>query len=64
MGLAFWENGRIAPPFFQSCPYTWEGEIFHSSQSLEISFSSNFFAEIRVLLDLHIHHWDFCSMKM
>jgi hypothetical protein len=22
MGHAFWENGCIAPPFFEPCPYT------------------------------------------
>jgi hypothetical protein len=31
MGLAFWENGCTTLPFFEACPYTWEGEIFHSS---------------------------------
>jgi hypothetical protein len=40
MGLAFWENGCIALPFFEPCPYTWEGEIFHSSWRLEILFFS------------------------
>ena len=38
MGLGFWENGRTTLPFFEPCPYTWEGEIYHSSWSLEISF--------------------------
>jgi hypothetical protein len=28
MGLAFWENGCTTLPFFEPCPYTWEGEIF------------------------------------
>jgi hypothetical protein len=31
MGLAFWESGCITLPFFEPCPYTWKGEIFHSS---------------------------------
>jgi hypothetical protein len=61
MGLAFWENGCTAPPFFEPCPYTWEGEIFQSSWSLEISLFSNFFAKIRVHMDLHIHLWIFVS---
>jgi hypothetical protein len=38
MGLAFWENGCTTLPIFEACPYTWEGEIFHSLWSLEISF--------------------------
>jgi hypothetical protein len=40
--LAFWENGCIAFPFFEPCPYTWKGEIFHSSWSLEIPFFFKF----------------------
>jgi hypothetical protein len=40
--LVFWENGCRVLPFFEPCPYTWKGEIFHSSWSLEISFFSNF----------------------
>jgi hypothetical protein len=43
MGLAFWKNGCITPPFFEPYPYIWEGKIFHSSWSLEILFSSIFF---------------------
>jgi hypothetical protein len=43
MCLAFWENGCIAPPFFEACLYTWKGEILHSSWSLEISIFSNCF---------------------
>jgi hypothetical protein len=43
MGLAFWENGYTAPPFFEACPYTWKCSINHSSWSLEISFSFKFF---------------------
>ena len=39
--LAFWKNGCTVPPFFEACPYTWKGEIFHSSWSLEISFFFN-----------------------
>jgi hypothetical protein len=46
MGLAFWENGCTTLPFFEACPYTWEGEIFHFSWSLEISFFSNFFLNL------------------
>jgi hypothetical protein len=46
--LAFWENVYIAPPFFEACPYTWEGEIFHSSWSLEILFFFNFKAKNRI----------------
>jgi hypothetical protein len=42
MGLAFWENGCTTLPFFEACPYTLEGEIFHFSWSLEISFFSKF----------------------
>jgi hypothetical protein len=42
MGLAFWENGCTALPFFEPYPYTWKGEIFHISWSLEISFSFYF----------------------
>jgi hypothetical protein len=42
MGLAFWENGCTTLPFFEPCPYTWKGEILHSSWSLEISFFSKF----------------------
>ena len=38
MGLAFWKNGCTTLPFFEACPYTWEGEIFHHSWSLKISF--------------------------
>jgi hypothetical protein len=38
MGLAFSENGCTIIPFFEPCPYIWEGEIFHSSWNLEISF--------------------------
>jgi hypothetical protein len=48
MGLAFWKNGCIALPSFEPCPYTWEGEIFHSSWSFKISFFSKKFAKIRV----------------
>jgi hypothetical protein len=40
MGQAFRKNGCTAFPFFEPCPYTWEGENFHSSWSLEISFFS------------------------
>jgi hypothetical protein len=41
--------GSDLPPFLNFCPYTWEGEIFHSSRSLEISiFIKKFFAKIRV----------------
>jgi hypothetical protein len=39
-GQQFWENGCAVLPFFEPCPYTWKGEIFHSSWSLEISFFS------------------------
>jgi hypothetical protein len=39
-----WHFGRIALPFCDACPYTWEGEIFHSSWSLEISIFSKFFS--------------------
>jgi hypothetical protein len=42
MGLGFWESGCTTFPFFEACPYTWEGEIFHSSWSLEILFCSKF----------------------
>jgi hypothetical protein len=38
MGLAFWESGCTTLPFFEPCPYTWKGEIFHFSWNLEISF--------------------------
>jgi hypothetical protein len=38
MGLVFWENGCTTLPFFEPCSYIWEGEIFHSSWSLEICF--------------------------
>jgi hypothetical protein len=27
---------------FEPCPYTWKGEIFHSSWSLEILLFKNF----------------------
>jgi hypothetical protein len=40
MGLAFWENEGIAPPFFEACPYIWKCSIFHSSWRLEISLLS------------------------
>jgi hypothetical protein len=64
MGLAFWKSGCTTLPFFDTCPYTWKGEIFHFSWSLEISFFSYFiFAKLRVQLDLHSHHWDFCLLK-
>jgi hypothetical protein len=44
MSLAFRENGCTALPFFEPCSYTWNGEIFHSSWSLEILFYfPNFF---------------------
>jgi hypothetical protein len=42
MGLAFGENGCTTLPFFEPCPYNWEGEIFHFSWSLGILFFSNF----------------------
>jgi hypothetical protein len=42
MGLALSKNGCTIP-FFEPCPYTWKGEIFHSSWSLEISFFSKMF---------------------
>jgi hypothetical protein len=61
--MAFWENGCTELPFFEACPYTWEGDIFHSPWSFEISFFPNFFPKVRIYLDLHIHHWDFCFMK-
>jgi hypothetical protein len=55
---------RVSSPVFEPCPYTWKGEIFHSSCSLEISFlSKKVFAKIRVYQDLHIHRWDFCLLK-
>jgi hypothetical protein len=38
MDLAFSEDGCIALPFSEPCPYTWEGEIFHSSGSLKFYF--------------------------
>jgi hypothetical protein len=64
MGLAFWENGCIVLPFIEPCPYTWKGEIFHFSWSLEISFSLIFSgAKIRVPHDVHIHRWDLRFMK-
>jgi hypothetical protein len=37
---AFWE---FLLWFFEPCPYTWEGEIFHSSWNLEISFKILFY---------------------
>jgi hypothetical protein len=40
MGQASWENGCTTLPFFEACSYTWEGQIFHSSWSLEILFFS------------------------
>jgi hypothetical protein len=43
MSLAFWKNGYTTILFFEGCPYSWEGEIFHSSWSLEISFFSKIF---------------------
>jgi hypothetical protein len=46
MDLAFWENKGTILPFFEACPYTWEGEIFHSTWSLEISFFSNFLLKL------------------
>jgi hypothetical protein len=46
MGLAFWKNGCIVLPFFEPCPYTWKGEIFHCSWNLEISFFSNFLLKL------------------
>jgi hypothetical protein len=63
MDLIFWKNGFTALPFFEPCPCTWKGEIFHSSWSLEISFFSKILAKIRVHQDLHIGCWDFCPMK-
>ena len=66
MGLAFWKNGFenfcIAPPFFEACPYTWEGEILMKLEDLDF-FSSFIFAKCRVHLDLHIDHWNFSFMK-
>ena len=38
--------GVQQPHFFESCPYTWKGEIFHSSWSLEISFFYNFLLKL------------------
>jgi hypothetical protein len=57
MGLSFWENGCTTLPFFEPCPYTWRGEIFHSSWNLEIpkSFFSNF-----IFLNLD-YTWTFIS---
>jgi hypothetical protein len=46
MGLGFWESRCIAPPIFEPCPYTWEGEIFHFSWNLKISFFSNFLLKL------------------
>jgi hypothetical protein len=43
MGQGFWENGCTTLPFFEACPYTWEGEIFHSSWRLEISLFPKFY---------------------
>jgi hypothetical protein len=64
MGLSFWENGCIALPLFEPCPYTCNREISHSSWSLEISFFSNsFFAKITLYQDLYINRWDFCLVK-
>jgi hypothetical protein len=57
MGLAFWENGCTAFPFFKACPYTSKGEIFHSSWSLEISFDFVFFRPHDSLVGYLIMCW-------
>jgi hypothetical protein len=49
---------------FEVCPYTWEGEIFPPSWSMEnFIFFKFFFSKFRVNLDIHIHRWDFSFMK-
>jgi hypothetical protein len=31
-------GGKVCttPPFFEPCPYTWKGEIFHPSWTMEV----------------------------
>jgi hypothetical protein len=63
-GLGILGNGCTALPFSEPCPYTWKGEIFHSSWRLDILFFPNFiFATIRIPQHLHIHQWDYSFMK-
>jgi hypothetical protein len=38
MGLAFWKARSTTLPFFEPCPYNWEGKIFHCLWSFVISF--------------------------
>jgi hypothetical protein len=57
-----WHFGRVGVQH-SHFPYTWEGEIFHSSWSLEISFFSKKFAKIVIHQDFLIRRWDFCLLK-
>jgi hypothetical protein len=63
MDLAFWEIRCTTCPFFEPCPYTWKGKIFHSLWNLEISFFPLLFAKIRIPQVLHINNWDFCLVN-
>jgi hypothetical protein len=42
-GLGILAEWCTTLPFLEPFPYTWKGEIFHSSWSLEISFLSKLF---------------------
>ena len=49
MGMTFWENGCTTPPFFEACPYTWEGESSIPHGTWRFRFFPNFWVKIRVL---------------
>jgi hypothetical protein len=40
MGLAFWENGCIALPFFEPCSYTWKDDLILNFISYSTIFSN------------------------
>jgi hypothetical protein len=63
--LGIWEEWVHSTPIFSSFPPTL-GSV-KSSIPRRVwrfhFFPSFIFAKFRLHLDLHIHHWDFCSMK-
>jgi hypothetical protein len=63
MGLAFWENGCTTLPFFEVAPTFGRVKSSIPLGAWRFHFFLKILAKIRVHLDLHIHHWDFCFIK-